>query len=254
MILSIKDLFDYKLMTADGEAGEIKDALYDERDWVLRYVVVETGGWLSGRELLIPPSVLGAPDSARREFPVSMTRDQLSNSPPREAGEDITRRHEEDLYRYYGWEPYWVPEGAMGPLPGTVMVESPEEAAETQTAVLEERHAEPRLRSIKDTLGFKVHGVDEDLGKVDNFLMDDETWDVRYVVLNTGGLFKSRRVPISVRWINNLDWENHALHLDLGKKDVHDSPDWDESLPLPRQYEVDLHSHYGRPGYWEEKP
>lgn len=253
MILSVKDIFDYNLLAEDGEAGKVKDALFDESEWIIRYLVVETGGWLSGRNVLIPPSVLGAPDTARKEFPVSLTRDQIGNSPQLESGASLTRSHEEDLYRHYGWEPYWVPEDAMGPLPGTVMVESGEQLAESEAAVAEaERRAEPRLRSVKEMMGFRVDGPDGKLGKVDSFLMDDESWDLRYIILNTGNWLKSRLVPLSVRWLTALDWDRHKVAVDLSKKDIHDSPEWDESMPMPRQYEVDIHSHYGRTGYWEE--
>ena len=51
---------------SDGHIGSVSDFLFDDSTWLVRWLVVDTGNWLSGRKVLLPPSVLGRLDPTDR--------------------------------------------------------------------------------------------------------------------------------------------------------------------------------------------
>ena len=97
----------YAIAASDGRLGTVSDFLFDDASWLVRWLVVDTGNWLSGRKVLLPPSVLGHLDSARREFSVGLTKQQVKDSPDIDTERPVSRQIETNIYDYYGWQPYW---------------------------------------------------------------------------------------------------------------------------------------------------
>src|SRR3954470_24248980 len=107
MIRSLDTLQGYRLRAADGTvAGKIADLYFDDHAWIVRYVVVDTGGWLTGRAVLISPSALGTPDDSALEFPVKLTREQIENGPSIDEARPVDRQQELGLADHFGW-PAW---------------------------------------------------------------------------------------------------------------------------------------------------
>ncbi len=95
-------LHNFTLHAADGQIGHIRDLLFDDQNWVVRHAVVDTGGWLSGRQVLIPREALREFHPDRQEVVVSLNRDQVRHSPEVATNRPIDHQQEADLFHYYG--------------------------------------------------------------------------------------------------------------------------------------------------------
>ena len=97
----------YAVAASDGRLGTVSDFLFDDAGWSIRWLVVETGNWLSGRKVLLPPSALKHPDARGREFSVGLTTQRVKDSPDIDIDQPVSRQMEVGVYDYYGWSPYW---------------------------------------------------------------------------------------------------------------------------------------------------
>ena len=97
----------YAIAAKDGSLGSVSDFLFDDESWLIRWLIVDTGKWLSGRKVLLPPSVLGHPDPESREFSVRLTKQEVKDSPDIATDRPVSRQMEAKIYDHYGWYPYW---------------------------------------------------------------------------------------------------------------------------------------------------
>ena len=107
MLWDASALDGYAIEASDGRIGSVSDFLFEDTSWKVRWLVVDTGGWLSGRKVLLPLSALGKPDPSLRQFPVKLTMQQVKDSPDIDTDRPVSRQHETHIYGHYGWNPYW---------------------------------------------------------------------------------------------------------------------------------------------------
>lgn len=253
MLRSAKDLHGFAIKATDGEIGEVYEFYFDDDAWTIRYVVVETGTWLSGRRVLISPAVLGQPDVDGETLPVSLTREQVRNSPEIDTDQPISRENERRLTEYYGWPAYWAGQGPYGYNPtvaGTyvgapVMTESP---AREPSGV--ESAANIHLRSTREVIGYYIQASDGEIGHVQDFIVDDETWEIRYMVVDTRNWWPGKQVLVAPQWIDRVDWEEEKVHVDLTRDSIENSPEYENLSSVNRDYENRLYDHYRRRKYW----
>ncbi len=256
----------YEIAARDGTIGSVDDMLFDEARWTVRWLVVDTGTWLSGRRVLLPPAALGHPDVGTQQFPISLTRRQVETSPPFDSDRPVSRRVEVGLYDYYGWSPYWAgdpmpPLGYLAGGPGAGFLFPPRESGAepvgsagykpgSGATLPDEPPGDPQLYSIGDTTGHAIRAGDGDIGQIGDFLVEEDGWRVRYMVVDTRNWLPGRKVLISPHWIGALDWPGRRVHVDLSRHAVETSPEFDPTGPIARGYEDALHGHYGKPAYW----
>ena len=94
------------------------------------------------------------------------------------------------------------------------------------------------MRSTHAVIGYHIQGKDGDIGHVDDFIIDDSTWDIRYLVIDTQNLWEGKKVLISPRWIERVSWEDSKVFVNLSKANIKQSPEYIEGSPLSREYEV----------------
>jgi PRC-barrel domain len=250
MLYSISDLKGLKLRETDGEIGSVEDFYFDDATWLVRYLVVDTGTWLSGRKVLLAPQVAHAPDLASGVLPVDLTKTQVANSPDIDLARPIERAMEERLYRHYGWEPYWG-EGLfpldMPRYPGR---DDARGAAATADYEALSPSFEPHLRSADTVMHYYIHARDGDIGHVEDFLVDPEAWAIRYMVVATRNWLPGRKVLISPQWIEDISWSENMVHLDLLQSQLRSAPEYKHGVPIERAYESALFEHYRRAPYW----
>lgn len=252
MLHSVRRLRDFTLRATDGEIGAVRDFYFDDARWVVRYLVADTGGWLTGRDVLISPRALGEPDETNGVLPVALMKEQIEQSPDIATDKPIDRQKEGEYYRYYGWAPYWGGPALWGMDALPMAVLAPSAATAIEEAIEEERaHSDPHLRSAEDVTGYRIKVTDGEIGHVDDFIVDAESWAIRYFVVDTGKwLLAGRKVLLTPDWITEVDWADHSVALDLTKGAIERSPEFDLAA-LNREDEARLHAHYGRRGYWE---
>lgn len=229
----------YGISATDGLIGSVQDWLFDDHDWIVRWVVVDTGTWLPGKKIVLPASVCEAPDMKRRVIRAPLTRAQVEQSPSLDEHAPVSRQNESDVYNYYGWTPYWTPAYmAPAPPPITPPAESPAE------------RGDPRLRSVNEVTGYYIRASDGDIGHVEELLIDDVDWTVRYLVIDTRNWLPGKAVLVSPQSVGAINWSDEQVEVNLTRAQVETSPPYDPSVPVDRNFEMRLHSHYGLPPYW----
>ena len=255
MLNSIKRLHGYRILAGNGEVGTVAEAYFDDAKWVVRYLVVDTGGWLSGRSVLISPYAVKFIEPESRAIAVSLTREEVERSPGIDTHKPISRQYEEEYHRYYGYPQYWpyTTYWAWGAVP-VLAPPNPQIREHTEAGRLAEADRagdNAHLRSSEAVLGYHIQASDDLIGHVADFLFDEETWVIRYLVVGTHNWLPGRQVLVSPEWIRAVNWGERTLSVALTREQVEQSPEYDPKSPPSRDYEHTLHQHYSRPRYWE---
>lgn len=243
MLSSMHRLLSYSLMADDANLGSLKDVYFDDKSWMVRYLVADTGGWLPGRQVLIAPHSVAEPDDLNNTLPVMLTRRQVEQSPPVETDMPVGRREEAEMAKYYGWPEYWV----AGP---SMALSSPPPLQPDKHASAKSE-GDPHLRSFHEVTGYHVHATDGDIGHIEDVLVDTEAWIIRHVVVDTRNWIGGRKVVVSTRWFTRVDWPTHEVHTDLDRQTIKNSPEFNATGPVDRAFEEKLFRSVGRRGYWQ---
>lgn len=240
MLRSALHLRGYGVSASDGELGKVEDLLFDDDRWKARYFVVDTGSWLSKRKIVISTEAITEPDWRLGVLHVGLTSEQVRSAPSIDEHEPISRKYEKDLFMHFGWPAYWwgtVP--ASQGEPGSA--DAPPDKADDETE---------HLRSAQEIKGYGIDVRDGSIGHVSDLIVDDEGWDVRYLIVDTGLWLRGRTVMIAPSWANSIDWAARTVSVSLTRTEVEESPEYDPSTPINREYEERLYDYYGRPRYW----
>ena len=245
MIRSVQQLRGTGIEATDGPIGDIHDVYFDDSNWTVRYYVVETGNWLPGRKVLIPPHVIRQTILGHAGVPVDLTREQIRNSPDRDTERPISRQAELVLYRHYGWTPYWLPLEPAVP----VVVEG--DATEREREATSGHYGgDPNLRSAKEVIGYHVAAADGDIGHIEDFLIDDESAKIRYAIVDTTNWLPGKNVLIAPEWIREVKWSDSKVFVNATREAVRNSPAYNPVTPIEKEYESRLFTHYGYPVPW----
>lgn len=245
---NLRELIGYTITATDGEIGKVEEIYFDDSSWTVRYLVVDTGGWLSGRKVLLTPAAVGDVDASNRTYLVNLTREQVESSPDINTEKPVSRQHEIDLYEHYGW-PF---NNLAGPnFYGGIGMTGMTETRVPFTESIAERNRDedtedPHLRSSAEVKGYDIHAKDGEFGKVEDFILDSD-WRIRYLVIDSGGWFSGKKLLMSPRWITDVSWEDSKVYVDIPVEMIKSSPEYDESAgPVHPMYEQGLHQHYGK--------
>jgi len=193
MLDKVKTLDGYKLANHDeGEIGTVKDFYFDDQYWIIRYLVAGTGRWLTGRQVLLSPYALVAVIPEKHHITVKLTKQQIKSSPTLSSDKPVSRQFEESYYGYYGWPMYWSGSYTWGAYP--YLERDDERRPELNP---EEKGWDPHLRSIREVSGYHIHATDGELGHVEDFVIDDETWAIRYLIVDTRNWLPGKKILIA---------------------------------------------------------
>ncbi|OYY91807.1 MAG: hypothetical protein B7Y45_02280 [Sphingomonas sp. 28-66-16] len=246
MILQASKIKGFKIEASDGAIGSITDLLFDDLTWRIRWLVVDTGGWLSGRSVLLPPAVLGHVNHIGHHYAVRLTRQQVKDSPSLESHAPVSRQMESGLYDYYGWAPYWSTGFYMGGYGYTGgMMEPPGPGFEQAVAEKAVQQAgDPGLRSVHEVTGYHLHASDGEIGHVADFLIEDADWSIHYLVADTRNWWPGKHVLVSPRSIVSTEWADRLVNLDINREKLKGAPAYDGSQAIDRAYEYAFHAYY----------
>jgi len=263
MLRNLKDFENYKIDATDGRIGSVKDLYFDDDAWVVRYLVVETGTWLSSRKVLISPISVKQPDWLAKTLPVAITMDQVRHSPDIDTDKPVSRQNEEQTLGYYGYPIYWGGEGTWGSglypyamTPGFAGhgVERVEREREMEDFLRNERarhrNDDPHLRSCNVVTGYRIHATDGEVGHVSGFLVDDQTWSIRYLIVDTSNWWVGHRVLVAPPWITGVHWSDETVSIDLSRESIKTAPAYDPDDDWNRDQDLGLYRHHGRSDYW----
>lgn len=218
MIQNINDLYGYKLAAKDGEIGEIKDFYFDDHDWVIRYLVVETGGWIGGRQVLLSPHAFGPFNQVSKVLPVHLTKQQIENSPPIEQHQPISRQYETAYYQYYGLPNYWNGGSLWGV--GTYPMVPDLPAWASTKKVTQQNPRDQQLRSMREVSGYAIRTVDGEIGTVSGFLADDTHWVITELIVETGHWYAGKKIRLLPEHIEQINYLERNVQVNLTKEDL----------------------------------
>lgn len=226
MLRSIKQLYGDKLRTPDGDIGHVKDFYFDDEKWAIRYLVVDTGSWLPGRQALISPHAFGSLHQAGKVLSVKLTRKQIEDSPAIKAHKPLSRQSEEEYHRYYGWPYYWQGDGLWG-MSGFPILELPPKPFPSEPASEHGRppeRADAHLRSTQAVSGYHLQASDGIIGHVCDFMMDEQSWAIRQFIIKIGHRFSGQEVEIPTRNVVRISYPDSTVFVNLTREAVEQNP------------------------------
>jgi hypothetical protein len=254
MIRSAKAMKTFEIVATDGRIGSIDDFYFDDERWAMRYVVVDTGRWLPGRRVLISPLAISRTEWNEQRLLLSISRDQVKNSPGIDTHQPVSRQHERDYLDYYGYPYYWGHAGVWGAHPVPMMPTPDQIAAQRARTVEADRRAaeqgDTHLRSASAVSGYVIRAVDGDLGHVEDVLFDDVSWAARYLVVDTSNWWFGTQVLIAPEWISDISWPERSVSVNVTRQLLKGAPLYNRAQHIDRQWELDYYKHLLQPGYW----
>ena len=245
MLIKAKTIQGYRLESLNGELGRVKEFYFDDLHWTIRYLVVDTGTWLSGRKVLLSPYALVAVNTKEQHIEINLSKKQIEDSPSLNSDKPVSRQFEESYYGYYGMPMYWGGPHMWGAYP---YIERDRE--KWREYAQGEKAWDPHLRSTNDVSGYHVQAADGEIGHVEDFIIDDETWAIRYLIIDTRNWWLGKKVLVAPQWIERVSWSESKVFINLPRETIRQSPEYTGESLLTREYENGLHLHYHFQGYW----
>ncbi|MGD1088422.1 MAG: PRC-barrel domain-containing protein [Verrucomicrobiota bacterium] len=245
MLSNVKSLVGCKLDSLDGEIGKVKEFYFDDRHWTIRYLVANTGNWLTGRQALISPYALVAVNKEEQNISIDLTKKQIEDSPYLDSDKPVSRQFENAYYGHYGYPIYWGGPCSWGPYPYPVR-----DREQWKQSIPGAKAWDPHLRSTYAVSGHHLQALDGELGHVEDFIIDDETWTIRYLIIDTHNWWPGKKVLVSPQWIERVSWSERKVFVNLSRETIKESLEFTGESLLTRDYEIELHQHYQRRGYW----
>jgi uncharacterized protein YrrD len=248
MLNKAKTLTVYSLQNTDGQTiGKAKEFYFDDRHWTIRYLVADTGNWLTGRQVLLSPYALIAVHPDQKNIVTDLTKKQMESSPSLDSDKPVSRQFELAYSGYYGYPLYWGGSFSWGAYPYLMR-----DREQWNQASKGENAWDPNLRSTDGVTGHHIQALDGEIGHVDDFIIDDETWAIRYLIVDTHNWWPGKKVLVSPQWIESVSWSESKVFINLSRETIKQSPEFTEESLLSRDYEIGLHRHYDKEGYWKQ--
>ena len=255
MLLVASSLQDFAIAANDGAIGTVSDFLFDDQRWTVRWMVADAGSWLTGRKVLIHPSAIAPADYTLERLPVRLTKQQVQDSPAVGTDLPVSQQVQDSLYSYYDWDPLWGGASYLGSYGGGLggpfgPIHSYNEGGLLDMAAAPHLDdGDPHLRSMSAVKGYHIHAADGTIGHVENFMVDTDSWSIRYLIVNTGNWWPGRHVLISPYAVRDINWLEPRSPPQRLTRPGQGSPPWAPVEAVDRDYEQRLHSYYGWRGY-----
>ncbi|MDD2271570.1 MAG: PRC-barrel domain-containing protein [Desulfuromonadaceae bacterium] len=247
MLCKVSELKGYTLDSLNGKIGEAKEFYFDDRHWTIRYLVADTGNWLMDRQVLISPYALVEVNREEQVIAVNLSKQQILESPPLDSDKPVSRQFEMDYHGYYEWPMYSDGPYIWGASPYILRdLENRRESTEG------EKSCDSHLRSTHEVSGYHLQALDGEVGHVEDFIIDDETWTIRYLIVDTRNWWPGKKVLISPQWIERVSWDESKVFVHIPADAIKEAPEYTDKIMLTRDYETILHIHYNRKMYWKD--
>ncbi|GAB3060809.1 PRC-barrel domain-containing protein [Virgibacillus ainsalahensis] len=218
MLYFTSDLKTYNIDASDGEVGKIKDLYFDDKEWSIRYAVIDTRKWLPGRKVLLSPSSFVNLNEAKENLEVEYDKEKVRNSPAIPEGQSLSYEAENSLIGYYGWSRYWMSNAMWGagenPITSSFYQGDSMEKQIQRDIPQSSTEMAYNLRSEDETMGFKVHANNGKIGIVVDMVYDDEYWNIKYIVVQSNESYVNEKYFIFTRKkIESVDWFGEDIYI-----------------------------------------
>jgi hypothetical protein len=237
MLRDINHMKGFRIHAIDGDIGHVKEFYFDDHKWIIRYLVTDTGRFLPGKIVLLSPEAISSQDWKEKKFLVNLTKEQIKNSPGIDEHMPVTRQHEHELHRYYGWEKYWNDNSEL------IVGENIQSDGSLHAG-------DSHLLSTDFLSGFFIHAVDGEFGRLDDFIVDEDSWSIRFLVIGSQHWVTGKKALVCPDWIKKINFSERTVFINLIKEKLQTAPEYDPSVQISRDYEEKLFDHYGCKKYW----
>ena len=245
MLIKAKELKGYQLDSIDGTIGSAREFYFDDQYWSIRYLVAKTAGWLSDRKVLLSPYSVSAVNPVDETVSLTLTKKQIQESPSIDTDAPVSRQFEDSYYDYYGYPAYWGGPYAWGYYPYLERNQAYWTGWDLNRAPWD-----PHLRSTEEVTGYRILASDGEIGHVEDFIIDEETWAIRYLIVATTNFWPGKKILVSPQWVASVSWATREVVVNLSRETIKNAPEYLEDSALTREYESVLYGHYDRDGYW----
>jgi len=216
-MLSFVNLQDFSLHATDGNLGRVKDCLFDDQDFVIRYFHVDTSSWIPlSRQVLISPISFKEVDEDLKAIALNLSCELVKQSPSIDEHKPVSREYEELLFTYFGYGYYWIGPGAWGDFAHPTELVDQHELDEQTSAT--SKNATNHLRSCKEIVGYDVVADGDVIGQVVDFVFDKRTWALRELVVgNSSWIGAGDKRHIDTHDCEKIDWPSHCVEISLSK-------------------------------------
>ena len=228
----------HTVRATDGPIGSVSDLLFDDSSWTVQWAVIDTGSWLVGRRVLLPPQRLASVPDDPDGFAVPLTAEQVKASPSEDTDMPVSRRYEMQLFSYYQWDPYWAAGAAFG---GTLPL-IPAVVADPELP-----EGDEHLRSAVQLKNYIVRARDGEIGHVADVLIDPERWSIPLLEIATRNWLPGRKVVLAPALVEAIDWFEHAVTFRCTRAEIEASPQYDPSVPIDGNRLREIYRHCGLP-------
>jgi hypothetical protein len=257
MLQVISSLKGFSMLATDGPIGNVDQVYFDDETWTVRYLTVDTGGWLESRNVLISPHSVKFINWRSRNIEVALTKQQVADSPDIDTEQPVSRQHELASLSYYGYPSYWEGPNLWGP--GLFPVNAAATNIQTtgfhgwqnlQAEASKSPAKNSHLRSTGGVSGYDIQAIDGEIGHVSGFVLDDQDWSIRYLEVSTRNWWPGKKVLLAPAWIQRINRLSSKVYVALLREAIQSGPEYIQAVPITRDYETRLYAHYGRLPYW----
>jgi hypothetical protein len=237
---SLKQLLDYSVKATDGEKGNVKDFLFDEDKWIIRYLEIDLGTFFKDRKVLIGRTFLNTPEWSENIFPINITKSDIEKAPKLEKHLPVSLKYEEIYNKFNNQENYWDFQSITG------RILYPQRPIKSPKQELNEKNIDSNLRSFQEIENYQVHSKDGVFGHICDFIVDDEDWQIVYAIIDTSNWvpWNKKKVIIPINSLVEISYIREEIKLNMNIDKIKNSPKYNESLAFVPNYEESVNSFY----------
>ncbi len=257
MLRKLSVLKGYQVNGKDNDFGKVKDLYFDQKEWILRYIVVDTGNWLIDEKTLISTDSFANIDHVHEKIEVELTTEELERGPSLKKNKPVSKVMEERLTKHFNWPLYWTGYGTnqvVAPAamqPGYVIRKNPLDFDYQPTEQnTNEEIIKTNLRSFNEVTGYHIQANDGEIGHLENLFAEEESWIIRYLLIDTRNWLPGKDVVIAPEWIKNISWNKEKIIINKDQATIKNAPEYNPDIPIDRKYENEIYEHYNELKYW----
>lgn len=233
----------YSIETDDKLSGNIKDFLFDEKQWAIRYIDADFGKLFSPYKVLIPKVFFNKPERESKVFPTSLSKQEIEKCPKLEDHLPVSRKYEEELNKHFDIKPYWMVAAYMG----TAGAYYPPRPISVPTKSVSEKDIETILRSFDEVNGYDVEATDGKIGHIEDLIIDYEDWQIVYAVIDTvNWLPWSKKVIIPINRLAEISYTNNIVKVKMKKDSIKNAPEYNPDEMLVEEFEKGIFDFYSQ--------
>ena len=226
MLINLEQLRARQVHANDGDIGKIKDIIFDDEHWTVRFFVLDTHPWmpLSKKVLISPISILKIEENSD-DIILAMSKQMVEDSPKVEDQETVSREFELRYFDHFGYSYYWLGSHPWGDYtyPSALTNQNMIVTNELKQNDIEKTN---HLREVSEVSHYNLHASDGDKGHVHDFIWDSKGWSLKYLVVDTSNWFiGGKRVLVPCDKIDSISWEKKTVECKLSKEEINACPE-----------------------------